>query len=152
MIGNVSLWKRALSAAEVRAEAENPFQVLRAPSHRIWFDMGVPSGGTTYDESLTESASVTDGFGSAATFADAFTETTTTGDSQTSAATFGATISEPATVGDSLAGQQTALAAFSEGITAGDTYPDTLDEAGTTATRLRKARSLPMPTRTRRRT
>lgn len=42
-----AVWDRPLGADGHRALAENPWQLFRAPDHKIWFDLGAGGGGST---------------------------------------------------------------------------------------------------------
>lgn len=124
------MWARALRPDEVRELADAPYQLFRAPSHRIWFDVGASSGGTTYNESLTETTTAGDALDPLATFFASYAESIAAGDSPAGAQTHAENVSEGVTAGDGSAGAQTMPVAFSEGVTAGDLLADDLAPAG----------------------
>lgn len=137
--GTVLLFLRAdyLSAAEMTALMEEPWAIFRAPSRRIWFDVGANSG-TTYNDSLTESATLGDGLDPIASFFASYAESVTAGDTAANAQTHAAAVAESVTPADSATTAQSHAETLAEGVTAGDsaasaqTMPASVGEGVTT--------------------
>lgn len=94
-------------------------------------------GGTTYNDTLTSTATATDGVTIVATFAPALTETATGADTITALATFNATLSQGVTATDNYIGGSIFNDTLTQSATAGDsvtnliTFNPTLTEAAT---------------------
>ena len=110
------------------------------------------SGGTTYNDSLTESGSASDSLSVLATFANAMTESGSAADAFATAMTMVSSIIESGAASDALATAMTMLATLSEagaatdavtGSTAGTTYNDTLTESGSAADALSTTATFP---------
>jgi hypothetical protein len=84
------------------------------------------AGGTTYNDSRTETATTGDSLTNLATFPNTRTETVTTSDSFTSVVTFANSLTETATTGDSDSSQATFANTLTETVTTGDSLSSTL--------------------------
>lgn len=103
---------RALSQAEVLAWMDDPYQIFARVAPVIY---SLGAGGTTYNETVTESVTLTDAVSVAATAAPTVTESLSLSDAVTPAVTVNATVTESATLTD--------------GVTNGNVYADTLTES-----------------------
>lgn len=83
------------------------------------------AGGTTYNETISETATPGDSFSAAVTFNATISETATPGETLASIATYNVTLSETATPGDSYAGGMLISETISETATPGDSYSAT---------------------------
>ena len=118
-IGEVLIWDRILSPAEVLRVSQNPWQIF-APQI-IWIDSPA-SGGTDYPESLTETASATETISSVLGFASAQTDTGSATESAVSVAALSAAITEVGSASDTASGSAAGdyLATITETSTATD--------------------------------
>lgn len=80
------------------------------------------SGGTTYNDTITESGSASDSYAAAATFAASLTEPGSAADSMAALATFMASVTEAASATDSFSAFMTFAETISESGTASDSY------------------------------
>ena len=81
--------------------------------------------GTTYNETLSETATPGDGFSASVIFNATISETATPGETLASIATYNVTLSETVTPGDNYAGGMLISATISETATPGDSYSAT---------------------------
>lgn len=91
----------------------------------IVVELDTSASGTTYNETISETATPGDSLSAAMTFNATIAETATPGETLASIATYNVTLSETATPGDSYAGGMLISETISETATPGDSYSAT---------------------------
>jgi len=110
-----------LTHDEMRALNAEPWAIFKPKQDRIWFDVGAGAGGgTTFNESLTESATLGDSLDPLASFFASYAESVTAGDSADNAQTHATVLSESVTPADSATTAQSHAETLAESVTADD--------------------------------
>ena len=133
-IYQAAMWARVLSAAEIRAYTTNPWQLFASPKHRRTYSL--PSGGTVYSESFTESGSGADLLTSLGIFPNAYSDAGAAADAASAAAVFPNTYSDAGAAADAASATSvynisiTDTGAATDYVSNGSLYADSLGEAG----------------------
>ncbi len=136
-IYQAAMWARVLSAAEIRAYTTNPWQLFASPKHRRTYSL--PSGGTVYSESFTESGSGADLLTSLGIFPNAYSDAGAAADAASAAAVFPNTYSDAGAAADAASAAAVFPNTYSDAGAAADAasaaavFPNTYSDAGAAA-------------------
>jgi hypothetical protein len=127
------VWSRALSAGEIASHFDNPHQLIRAPSRRLWL---VAAGGSLTG-ALAESGVAADSCGATVIMAATGAESTAAADALAAYGLFTAQLAETAAGADSASSTAALSAARAEALAASDltatgslTMTGTISESG----------------------
>lgn len=111
------VYNRALTDSEVRRLFVDPYALFIKDAQVAFLPA---AGGTTYNESVSESVTASDAQSAAVTFVSSLTEAVTAAASQTSVVTFTLSVTESVTAADSQSSIATFVSSLTEGVSAGD--------------------------------
>ena len=112
------IWSRTLSANEVKAFSLNPWQVLKAPTRRLWF--GASASGSTYNVDAADSITATDAATQQLTAPAAAADAATATDSATNLGVLVRSASDAAAASDSASNALTIAASTTDAASATD--------------------------------